>query len=42
MKIFPAQNVGGADFLKAVKEPFPQIELLPTKGVDFETAGAFI
>jgi 2-dehydro-3-deoxyphosphogluconate aldolase/(4S)-4-hydroxy-2-oxoglutarate aldolase len=42
VKVFPAQNVGGADFLKAVKEPLPQIELLPTKGVDFETAGAFI
>ncbi len=42
VKVFPAQNVGGPDFLKAVKEPLPQIELLPTKGVDFETAGAFI
>jgi 2-dehydro-3-deoxyphosphogluconate aldolase/(4S)-4-hydroxy-2-oxoglutarate aldolase len=42
VKIFPAHNVGGPDFLKAVKEPLPQIELLPTKGVDFETAGAYI
>lgn len=42
VKVFPAQNVGGADFLKAIKEPLPQVELMPTKGVDFETAAGFI
>jgi 2-dehydro-3-deoxyphosphogluconate aldolase / (4S)-4-hydroxy-2-oxoglutarate aldolase len=41
VKVFPA-NVGGPDFLKTIKEPLPQIELLPTKGVDFDTAAAFI
>jgi 2-dehydro-3-deoxyphosphogluconate aldolase / (4S)-4-hydroxy-2-oxoglutarate aldolase len=42
VKVFPAQNVGGADYIKAIKEPLPQIELIPTKGVDFETAAGFI
>ncbi len=41
VKIFPA-DIGGPGFLKAVKEPLPQIELLPTKGINFETVGAFI
>jgi 2-dehydro-3-deoxyphosphogluconate aldolase/(4S)-4-hydroxy-2-oxoglutarate aldolase len=41
VKIFPA-DIGGPGFLKAVKEPLPQIELLPTKGINFETVAAFI
>jgi 2-dehydro-3-deoxyphosphogluconate aldolase / (4S)-4-hydroxy-2-oxoglutarate aldolase len=41
VKVFPA-NIGGPDFLKSIKEPLPQIELLPTKGVDFDTAAAFV
>lgn len=42
VKVFPAKNVGGPDFIRAVKEPLPQVELLPTNGVDFETAAAYI
>jgi 2-dehydro-3-deoxyphosphogluconate aldolase / (4S)-4-hydroxy-2-oxoglutarate aldolase len=41
VKVFPA-SIGGPDFLKTIKEPLPQIELLPTKGVDFDTASAYI
>jgi 2-dehydro-3-deoxyphosphogluconate aldolase / (4S)-4-hydroxy-2-oxoglutarate aldolase len=41
VKVFPA-NIGGPDFLKSIKEPMPQIELLPTKGVDFDTAASYI
>jgi len=41
IKIFPA-DIGGPGYIKALKEPLPQVELLPTKGVDFETAPAFI
>ena len=41
VKIFPG-DIGGPDYLKALKEPFPQIELLPTKGVNFETVSAYI
>ena len=38
---FPA-DIGGPDYLKTIKEPLPQVELLPTKGVDFDTAAAYI
>jgi 2-dehydro-3-deoxyphosphogluconate aldolase/(4S)-4-hydroxy-2-oxoglutarate aldolase len=41
VKIFPA-DVGGPEYLKALKEPLPQVELMPTKGVNFDTAAAFI
>jgi 2-dehydro-3-deoxyphosphogluconate aldolase/(4S)-4-hydroxy-2-oxoglutarate aldolase len=42
VKIFPASAVGGAAYLKAVKAPLPQIEMMPTGGVSVETAAAFI
>jgi 2-dehydro-3-deoxyphosphogluconate aldolase/(4S)-4-hydroxy-2-oxoglutarate aldolase len=42
VKIFPAKSVGGPDFIKALKEPLPQIEMIPTNGVDFQTAAAYI
>jgi 2-dehydro-3-deoxyphosphogluconate aldolase/(4S)-4-hydroxy-2-oxoglutarate aldolase len=41
VKLFPA-NLGGPEYIKAVKEPLPQVEILPTKGVDFETAAAYL
>ncbi|HET8775587.1 MAG TPA: bifunctional 4-hydroxy-2-oxoglutarate aldolase/2-dehydro-3-deoxy-phosphogluconate aldolase [Thermoanaerobaculia bacterium] len=42
VKVFPANAVGGASYLKSVKAPLPQIELLPTGGVNLQTAAAFI
>jgi 2-dehydro-3-deoxyphosphogluconate aldolase/(4S)-4-hydroxy-2-oxoglutarate aldolase len=42
VKVFPANAVGGATFLKSVKAPLPQIELIPTGGVSLETAPALI
>jgi 2-dehydro-3-deoxyphosphogluconate aldolase / (4S)-4-hydroxy-2-oxoglutarate aldolase len=42
VKVFPANAVGGAAYLKSVKAPLPQIELLPTGGVNLQTAAAFI
>jgi 2-dehydro-3-deoxyphosphogluconate aldolase/(4S)-4-hydroxy-2-oxoglutarate aldolase len=41
VKIFPA-DLGGPDYIKTLKEPLPQVELLPTKGIDLKNAGAFI
>ena len=41
VKVFPAGAVGGASYLKALKAPLPQIELVPTGGVSLETAGGF-
>ena len=42
VKIFPCGTVGGADYIKALKAPFPQIEMIPTGGVNLETAGEFL
>ena len=42
IKIFPCGNVGGAKYIKALKGPFPQIEMIPTGGVNLETAGEFL
>ena len=42
VKIFPAGNVGGAKYIKALKGPFPQIEMVPTGGVNLDTIGDFL
>lgn len=42
VKVFPCGAVGGASYLKALKAPLPQIELIPTGGVSLETAADFI
>src|SRR6476660_7058483 len=42
VKIFPAGNVGGAKYIKALRAPFPHIEMIPTGGVNLETAGEFL
>jgi 2-dehydro-3-deoxyphosphogluconate aldolase/(4S)-4-hydroxy-2-oxoglutarate aldolase len=42
VKVFPCSAVGGASYLKAVKAPLPDIEMVPTGGVSLETAAAFI
>jgi 2-dehydro-3-deoxyphosphogluconate aldolase / (4S)-4-hydroxy-2-oxoglutarate aldolase len=42
VKIFPCGNVGGAKYIKALKGPFPQIEMVPTGGVNLETIGDFL
>jgi 2-dehydro-3-deoxyphosphogluconate aldolase/(4S)-4-hydroxy-2-oxoglutarate aldolase len=42
VKIFPAGAVGGASYIKSLKAPLPQVEMLPTGGVSLTTAGDFI
>ena len=42
VKVFPAGAVGGPSYLKALKAPLPQIELVPTGGVSLQTAADFI
>jgi 2-dehydro-3-deoxyphosphogluconate aldolase/(4S)-4-hydroxy-2-oxoglutarate aldolase len=42
VKIFPCGNVGGPKYIKALKGPFPQIEMIPTGGVNLDTAGEFL
>jgi 2-dehydro-3-deoxyphosphogluconate aldolase/(4S)-4-hydroxy-2-oxoglutarate aldolase len=41
VKVFPA-DVGGPAYLKAVRGPLPQVRLMPTGGVDLNTAPAFL
>lgn len=36
VKVFPAQNAGGAAYLRALRGPFPDIPLVPTGGVTLE------
>lgn len=42
VKVFPCGTVGGAKYVKALKGPFPQIEMIPTGGVNLETAADFL
>ncbi|HEX6095127.1 MAG TPA: bifunctional 4-hydroxy-2-oxoglutarate aldolase/2-dehydro-3-deoxy-phosphogluconate aldolase [Thermoanaerobaculia bacterium] len=42
VKVFPANAVGGATYLKSIKAPLPHIELLPTGGVNLQTVADFI
>ena len=42
VKVFPCGAVGGASYIKALKAPLPQIELVPTGGVSLKTAADFI
>jgi 2-dehydro-3-deoxyphosphogluconate aldolase/(4S)-4-hydroxy-2-oxoglutarate aldolase len=42
IKIFPCGQVGGAKYIKALKGPLPQIPLVPTGGVNLNTAAEFI
>lgn len=42
VKVFPAAQLGGPDYLKALKGPLPQILLVPTGGVTLQNTGAFI
>ncbi len=42
VKVFPANAVGGANYLKSIRAPLPDIELIPTGGVTLDTIGDFI
>ena len=39
VKVFPAQNAGGAAYLRALRGPFPDIPLVPTGGVTLDNVG---
>jgi 2-dehydro-3-deoxyphosphogluconate aldolase/(4S)-4-hydroxy-2-oxoglutarate aldolase len=41
VKVFPCHVVGGASYVRALKAPLPQIELLPTGGVSLATVADF-
>jgi len=41
VKVFPA-DLGGPPYFKAIRGPLPQIRLMPTGGVDLNTAANFL
>jgi 2-dehydro-3-deoxyphosphogluconate aldolase/(4S)-4-hydroxy-2-oxoglutarate aldolase len=41
VKVFPA-DLGGPAYLKALHGPLPQVRLMPTGGVDLDTAESFL
>ena len=42
IKVFPCNALGGPKYIKALKGPFPQIDFIPTGGVNLETTPEFI
>jgi 2-dehydro-3-deoxyphosphogluconate aldolase/(4S)-4-hydroxy-2-oxoglutarate aldolase len=42
VKIFPCAQVGGPDYIRALKVPLPKIKLIATGGVNQQTAANFI
>lgn len=42
VKVFPASAMGGVSYMKALKGPFPQIDIMPTGGVSLETITDFL
>jgi 2-dehydro-3-deoxyphosphogluconate aldolase/(4S)-4-hydroxy-2-oxoglutarate aldolase len=42
VKVFPCGAMGGAKYIKALKAPLPQIEMVPTGGVSLENTAEFL
>jgi 2-dehydro-3-deoxyphosphogluconate aldolase / (4S)-4-hydroxy-2-oxoglutarate aldolase len=42
VKVFPCSAVGGPSYIRALKAPYPEIPLVPTGGVNLDTAGDFL
>jgi len=42
VKVFPVQSVGGANYIRALRGPFPDLPLVPTGGVDLDNTAEFI
>ena len=42
VKVFPCSAMGGAKYIKALRGPLPQIEYVPTGGVNLDTIGEFL
>jgi 2-dehydro-3-deoxyphosphogluconate aldolase/(4S)-4-hydroxy-2-oxoglutarate aldolase len=42
IKVFPVDNLGGARYIRALKAPLPQIDLVPTGGIDLHNVAEHI
>jgi 2-dehydro-3-deoxyphosphogluconate aldolase / (4S)-4-hydroxy-2-oxoglutarate aldolase len=42
VKIFPCNSVGGPSYIRSLKGPFPQIEVVVTGGVNLDNVGQYL
>lgn len=42
LKFFPAETMGGVNFLKAVCAPYRQVKFIPTGGIDTKNIGQYL
>jgi len=42
VKVFPCGSLGGPKYIQALRGPFPEVPLVPTGGVNLETAADYI
>lgn len=42
VKIFPCSQVGGVDYIHALKRPFPEVSFVAAGGVNQQTAGKYL
>jgi len=42
VKIFPCSQIGGVDYLRALKAPFPKVSFIAAGGVNQQTAGKYL
>ncbi|HMU33540.1 MAG TPA: bifunctional 4-hydroxy-2-oxoglutarate aldolase/2-dehydro-3-deoxy-phosphogluconate aldolase [Pyrinomonadaceae bacterium] len=42
VKVFPVSAVGGADYIRSLRAPFPDLNVVPTGGITVHTAGEYI
>jgi 2-dehydro-3-deoxyphosphogluconate aldolase / (4S)-4-hydroxy-2-oxoglutarate aldolase len=42
VKVFPCSQVGGASYIRALKGPLPHVPMVPTGGVNLDTAADFL
>lgn len=42
VKVFPVSSVGGASYIKAIKEPLPFVDIMTTGGVNYENFTDFL
>jgi len=42
LKFFPAEPMGGLDYLKAISAPYSQVRFIPTGGINLENVRAYL
>jgi 2-dehydro-3-deoxyphosphogluconate aldolase / (4S)-4-hydroxy-2-oxoglutarate aldolase len=42
IKVFPAESIGGAEFIKSLKGPFPNIPVIATGGIQLEHVAGYL